>query len=534
MLLGILWILFSDKLAATIATDQSAFAKISLFKGWGYVIVTALLLLWLIWRYSNRLVSNDELLQLTGEMAKVGGWEFDAQSLQGTWTDEVARIHDLDPSLPTNVELGLSFYTGDSREKIEQAVNEAIEQAKPYDLELELITAKGLHKWIRTMALPVLQNGKVVKVRGIFQDITERKTIEATLKESEERFRSLYENSTIGMYRTTPDGRILLCNPALLQMLGYDSFEELAHRNLEEEGYEPGFERSEFREKLERQGEVRGFESAWNRRDGSTVYVRESAKTIRDPDGKIQYYEGTVEDITDRKVYEEELKRSNAELEQFAYVASHDLQEPLRAITGLVQLLQKHYQGKLDERADEYIVHVVEAAGRMQTLINDLLAYSRVDRRGNPFNRTDFGKALDIALTNLQVAIQESNANITNDELPTLMADATQVSQVFQNLIGNAIKFREKGQPLRIHIGTREMENAWRFEVRDNGIGIEPQFYERIFGVFQRLHTRLDYPGTGIGLSLCKKIVERHGGHIWVESEVGRGSSFYFTIPHRR
>jgi len=237
-------------------------------------------------------------------------------------------------------------------------------------------------------------------------------------------------------------------------------------------------------------------------------------------------------DISERQKMEEEMRRSNAELEQFAYVASHDLQEPLRAVAGMVQLLQQRYQGKLDERADEYIGHAVDAATRMQSLINDLLDYSRINRLGKSFESTDTEKSLSNALANLQIAIQESQAAITHDPLPTLMADPNQLTQLLQNLIGNGIKFRGAG-PLHIHIGAKKIERAWQFSISDNGIGIDSQYFERIFLVFQRLHTRREYPGTGIGLALCKKIIERHGGQIWVESQPGQGSTFYFTIPER-
>ena len=195
------------------------------------------------------------------------------------------------------------------------------------------------------------------------------------------------------------------------------------------------------------------------------------------------------------------------------------------------QLLQKRYQGQLDDRADEYIGHIVDGTQRMQTLINDLLTYSRIGRRGEPIQATDAEAALQATLENLAMAIQEYGATITNESLPRVQADSTQLIQLFQNLIGNALKFRAVERPPHIHIGVEEAGVFWQFSVHDNGIGIEPQYFERIFQVFQRLHTRREYKGTGIGLAICKKIVDRHGGRIWVESETGQGTTFYFTLP---
>ncbi|WP_445633870.1 histidine kinase [Nostoc sp. DSM 114161] len=252
----------------------------------------------------------------------------------------------------------------------------------------------------------------------------------------------------------------------------------------------------------------------------------------------------------------QELARSNAELEQFAYVASHDLQEPLRMVTSYLQLLERRYKNQLDTNADEFINYAVDGARRMQTLINDLLNYSRVSTRGQPFKRVDCSAVLKQAIANLQLAIADSKAIITHDTLPQVMADVTQLTQVFQNLIANAVKFCQNQQP-QIHIGVGrgdEEMGRWGdgemgettpttpplpspkeyvFWVQDNGIGLEPQYAERIFVIFQRLHTRDKYPGTGIGLAICKKIIERHGGRIWVESKPGQGSTFYFTIPDR-
>jgi light-regulated signal transduction histidine kinase (bacteriophytochrome) len=225
-----------------------------------------------------------------------------------------------------------------------------------------------------------------------------------------------------------------------------------------------------------------------------------------------------------------ELARSNADLEQFAYVASHDLQEPLRMVTSYLQLLERRYKDKLDQNANEFIAYAVDGATRMQSLINGLLSYSRVGSRGKQFEWVACEKLLEQAIANLQVAIAENHATITHDHLPTILADATQFVQLLQNLIGNAIKFRSE-QPLQIQVGARpDNASTWLFWVRDNGIGIEAQYTQRIFLIFQRLHQRTQYPGSGIGLAVCKKIVERHGGQIWVESQPGQGSTFYFTI----
>jgi len=225
-----------------------------------------------------------------------------------------------------------------------------------------------------------------------------------------------------------------------------------------------------------------------------------------------------------------ELARSNAELEQFAYVASHDLQEPLRMVSSYVQLLARRYRGKLDSDADEFIFYAVDGAQRMKALIDSLLKYSRVRTEEKPPAPTDSQELIEAVLRNLEVAIKESDATVTHDQLPTVMADAAQLGQVFQNLVGNALKFRND-RPVRVHISAERHNGEWIFAVRDNGIGFDPRYSDRLFRVFERLHTRAEYPGTGIGLAICKRVTERHGGRIWAESEPEKGSTFYFTIP---
>jgi PAS domain S-box-containing protein len=245
----------------------------------------------------------------------------------------------------------------------------------------------------------------------------------------------------------------------------------------------------------------------------------------------------TNRDITARKLAEEALRSSmaslelvNAELREFAYVASHDLQEPLRAVSSYVQLLAQRYKGRLDQDADDFIFYAQDGASRMQRLIEDLLAYSRVGTRKDPFARIDCEAVLKETLLNLQLAVEDSGARVSHDPLPTVAADRFQLVQLLQNLLSNAIKFRGESSPI-IHIGVEKRNREWLFSVRDNGLGIEEQYFQRIFQVFQRLHGRDEYSGTGIGLAICKKIVERHGGRIWVDSTPGTGATFYFTIP---
>jgi len=226
-----------------------------------------------------------------------------------------------------------------------------------------------------------------------------------------------------------------------------------------------------------------------------------------------------------------EVERSNKELEQFAYVASHDLQEPLRMVSSFTELLERRYGDKLDEKGRKFVRYAVDGAIRMQRLINDLLDFSRVSTRGKAMQPVDMGQVLDTVRLNLSVSLKESGAVVTNDPLPTVTADETQMVQLLQNLVGNAIKFRTADRP-HIHVSAQATATEWVFAVRDNGIGIAPEYFERIFVIFQRLHARGEYPGTGIGLAVCRRIVERHGGRIWVASVPGQGATFSFALPH--
>jgi light-regulated signal transduction histidine kinase (bacteriophytochrome) len=273
------------------------------------------------------------------------------------------------------------------------------------------------------------------------------------------------------------------------------------------------------------------------RREFEYNYTNKTYLITLAPFPQADYVNVYFRDVTELKKAENilklkigELTHLNEELEQFAYISSHDLQEPLRMITSYLQLLQRKYQGNLDDKADKYINFAIDGAARMQNLIIDLLEYSRVGTVDEEPESIDCEFILDKVLSNIKAVIKENNATISHDPLPEVMADSTQLVQVFQNLILNGIKFHGEETP-KIHIAAEKKASEWVFSVQDNGIGIDPQYSERIFEIFKRLNSRERYPGTGIGLAICKKIIERHGGRIWVESELGKGSTFYFTLP---
>lgn len=363
------------------------------------------------------------------------------------------------------------------------------------------------------------------------------------LRKAEDKYRALLQSTEQGIYGVDAEGRCVFMNQAGLEMLGYQledvlgkDTHDLFHHSRANGIHYPLSE-CPIQIAMNRGEACRSSEDIFWRRDGTPVPVEFSCNPLVESSGIRMGAVIVFNDITERLATQNQLKstaealeRSNKDLEQFAYVASHDLQEPLRMISSYVQLLARRYGGKLDAEADKFIGYAVDGAKRMQVLISDLLAYSRVGSKSKVFDAVELDQVLDHTLHNLQIALQESGVALTRDPLPRVLGDSVQLGQLFQNLIGNALKFRA-GHPLQIHVGAQSRENEWALSVRDNGIGIDPRYFDRIFTIFQRLHSREKYPGTGIGLAVCKRIVERHGGRIWVESVEGEGSTFYFTIP---
>jgi PAS domain S-box-containing protein len=429
-------------------------------------------------------------------------------------------------------------------EKLGDLAKRILESPNKYVRNInENLKKNGERVWINWTNNPIFDdNGNMAYIFSVGNDVTDYYKLQQELIESEEKIRAISNSAQDAIITIDNEGNITYWNKAAKNIFHY-SLEEVIGKNLHfllaPKKYHNDFSKGMEKFKASGEGNAIGktLELSALRRNGEEfpIEISLSAVKIKDKWNAI----GIIRDISGRKQIEktlnqrtEALEKSNKELEEFAYIASHDLQEPLRMISSYVQLLQRRYKDKLDQDANDFIEYSVEGSIRMKALINDLLTYSRVGTKGKEFAPTDINVVLKKVLQNLQISIEENNANITIGPMPTILCDDIQMIQLFQNLIGNAIKFKGETPPI-VSIRYNEENNDFIFSISDNGIGIEKEYYDRIFMIFQRLHTRDQYSGTGIGLAVCKKIVERHGGRIWLISKIGEGTTFYFSIPKK-
>lgn len=485
-----------------------------------------------------------EMLKRAENLAHVGHWRINLVDGSLLWSDEVYRIHGQDPeTFRPMLADGINAYHPDDRAYVSQVVQEAIEQGKGFSFQQRLVRPTGEIRYVESHGeCQVNDSGTVETVFGIFQDITEQYQAKAALAESEMRFRLAAEGASAGIWDwLNVNESAEWWSPKFYELLGYtngeieptvDTFAALLHPDDKAATF--ALVEQHFK------GEARFVkEYRLQTKQGAYKWFLGSGQASFDATGNPVRMIGSIIDINARKKaertlqeYAETLKRRNAELEQFAYVASHDLQEPLRTITSFIGLLEERLEGQLAGDTKEFMDFVVDAAHRMKALINDLLEYSRMGRWEINREPTDLQILASTVLHLLDTTLQEHHAEVTVGPLPTLSCDAPKVGLVLQNLIVNSIKYNESATPT-VHVSAERKGKMWQFAVQDNGIGIAPQFHERIFQIFKRLHGRSSHTGTGIGLSLCQKVVERHEGRIWVESDLGQGATFFFTLPAR-
>jgi PAS domain S-box-containing protein len=415
-----------------------------------------------------------------------------------------------------------------------------VETGETVDREFSYEHERDTIVWLHIVAVK-LNDGLAVT----FRNITDRKRAEIAMRDSEERFRAIFEQAAVGIAKTALCGQFMRVNPGFCQIVRYAE-SELLQQNWQAITHPDDIEadREYVRSLLSGNIQTFSLEKRLVCKDEAVRWANVTVSAMRDAKGTPQYLICAIEDISQRKLvqellqasldtqtrYAQELTRSNAELEQFSYVASHDLQAPLSTIAGYAQLLEKRCHNQLDAQGNKFIRNIVNSCGRMQALIDDLLEYSRVGRSEKPFDVIDCNLVFEDACANLQLAIRQDRASVTRGDLPRVRGDSFQLLQLFQNLIGNAIKYRSSEAPM-VRVSASRQGDSWVFSVQDNGIGIAEQYHPRIFQLFQRLHSQKQYSGTGIGLAICQRIVERHGGRLWVESEPNRGSTFYFSIP---
>ena len=508
---------------------------------------------------------KDQLLHLTSEMAKVGGWEFDPETGDGTWTDEVARIHDLEPGQKTNVELGLSFYLDESRRAVEQAIKEAAELAKPYDLELEMITAKGNRKWVRTMGLPFIQEGKVVKVQGIFQDITERKDAEkalqaardeleqkvqertAALSEANALLQALMDNIPDHIYFKDTQGRFIRNSRSQATLLGLDDPSQAVGKTDFDFFPHAAKAFAEEQEVMRTGKPLVDFEEWVVWPDGREMWVSTNKVPLRDAQGQTIGIFGISRDITGRKHAEQairqlntdlerkagQLEGANRELEAFSYSVSHDLRAPLRAIDGYTRILLEDYDDKLDAEGKRICGVISAEARRMGQLIDDLLAFSRLGRKEMFASKIDMNALADSVFAELVKPGNRERIDFHLSKLPMAKGDLALMHQVWVNLLSNAIKFTSKKERAVIEVQAKQTRDENIYIVRDNGAGFDMEYASKLFGVFQRLHGESEFEGTGVGLAIVQRIIRRHGGRVWAEGGVEKGATFYFALPRK-
>jgi len=496
----------------------------------------------------EKLRFHEEILRDTSRIAKVGGWSFEIATGDRFWTEEVARIHDLNSEAPFSKDIGLTYYRPESRKQIEAALQAAIQQGTPYDLELEITSAAGTHKWIRTVAHPVTEQGKVVRLRGSFQDISERKRSEAAMHESEERFRTMANSIPQLAWIARADGFISWYNRRWLEYTGKTSEEmegwgwQSVHDPVALPRVMTGWQAAiAAGTTFEMEFPLRGV-------DGSFRIFLTRVEPLKKADGEVVQWFGTNTDVTELKRAEEHVRRLNAdleervvertaelqtankELESFSYTVSHDLRGPVRAIDGFSQAVLEDFGPQLPDEGRRYLGIIRHSAQQMGSLVDGLLAFAQLGRQELSKQTFNTDQLVRLTLHELGSPWEDRRVEIRLGALPESSGDLALMKQVWINLLSNALKYSRKRDKAEIEIGCTTTNGADTFFVRDNGSGFDMGHAKKLFGVFQRLHGSDEFEGTGVGLATVQRIVERHGGRVWADAAVDHGATFFFTL----
>ena len=476
--------------------------------------------------------SLEQMLTATNSLAQVGGWEYDLITDKLFWSTTTKEIHEVEEEYLPNTTEGINFYLeGEDRDRIAKVFGVMVQDGTPFEEELRIITAKGTIKWVRSKAYPIFINNKCVKIYGSFQDIDDKKKQELALINSEKKFKNIFEYSASGMTRINTKGKILEANKKFYELVGYTK-EEVDKLTIKDVSHPEDLKRDLLLFKNLDKGEIKSFEldKRFYSGSGKLKWVYLVVSKVTNNEGITDYFIAQLTDITEKKIAAEKLIDKNKELNQYTYITSHDLQEPIRTINSFTEMMAKNYDNVLDETGLKYLRFINEASVRLKNQIKGLLDYNRLGKNDKAVITLDCNKVIKEVELDLLLLIKENNAKIEYSNLPTLKVFEIEFKLLFQNLITNSIKFQKPGNNPIITIKAEEDREFWKFSVSDNGIGIDEKFNEKIFQIFQRLHSKKEFEGSGIGLAHCKKIIEHHEGNIWVISNLGEGCTFYFTI----
>jgi PAS domain S-box-containing protein len=479
-------------------------------------------------RAEEALRESQSKLIRSQQIARLGSWEWDIAADEVTWSDELHRLYGTSPDgFEASYEAFLERVHPADRPTVEAAITSALESGEPFEFDHRIVPPDGDVLVLHAEGQVVMdQEGNPIRMIGTGQDVTDRRRAE----EVDRRLAAILAQSEDAIIAKDTEGVVTEWNKGAERLYGYSADEAIGKSiSMLIPRDRAGEEWALLASVLEGRP-IERYETFRLHKSGRRLAIWATISPVRDSSGAIVGAASIARDMTELKRTQLELERSNAELEQFAYITSHDLQEPLRSVTGFVQLLERRYRGELDDDADRFIGFIVDGVDRMQVLINDVLAYAGVGRAELRREPVDTHVTVERALALVQSAVAETSAEVDVGDLPTVDADSRSLVQLFQNLLSNAVKFTDGRRP-RVEISARRRKGEWRFAVADNGIGIDGAHAERIFRMFQRLHPREQYGGTGIGLAICSRIVERHGGRIWCEPRTGGGTVFRFTIP---